>query len=120
MLKVIVCRDGQTVSDFAACEFADATIRRYLCNGKNMEVKVANELVQDAFVLRLMEEKLSSDEVEFYWENVKLEFDDELGLIAPNGFEEPCLHAKMTEAILKIGYAHMKARRAAEKDRKDS
>jgi hypothetical protein len=119
MLKVIVCRDGQAVSDFAARDFADAIIQTYLCGHKDMEVRVANELARDAFVLRLMEEKLSPDEVEFYVEDVKLEFDDELGLEVPDGAKDTNLFADMADAILRIGWTNMRARKMAEKDRKD-
>lgn len=121
MLKVVFCRDGQAISDFAACDFADATIRQYLCNRKDMKVRVANQLTQDAFVLRVLEEKLSQDEIEFYLEDIKLEFDREFGLIAPDGVnsDDICLFAKMTEAILKIGYKNMKARQLTEKEGKD-
>jgi hypothetical protein len=118
MLKVVFCRDGQAVSDFDACDFADATIRQYRCNRKDMQVRVANQLTQDAFVLRVLEEKLSQDEIEFYWEDIKLEFNREFGLIAPDGVNSDniCLFAKMTEDIVKLGYANMKARQLAEKN----
>lgn len=116
MLKVIVCRDGQPVSDFASCDFADATIRRYLCNGEDMEIKVANELVQDAFVLSVFEGKLSPDDIEFYWEDVRLSFDKCLGLIIPEGAEKVGLHYKMTDRILKLAYANMRAEKLAKKD----
>ena len=116
MLGITVCRDGQNISDFMALDFADAVIRRYLCNGKDMEVKVANELAQDAFVLRVFEGKISPDDIEFYWEDVKLGFDKCLGLIIPDGAEEVGLHYKMTDKILRLAYANMKAEQLERKD----
>ena len=118
MLKVVYCRDGQTISDFAACDFADNTIRNYLCSKNDMEVRVANEIVRDAFVLRLMEEKLSPDEIEFYWEDIKLTFDMVDGLVAPDSVnvDDLCLFAKMTYKIIKLGYDNLRARELSEKN----
>ena len=70
-------------------------------------------------MLRTLEERISADEIEFYYEDVKLIFDRELGLEDPSDVH-PNFFANITEAIVKLGYKNMKARKLAEDARKDA
>lgn len=116
MLKAVLCKDGHCVSDFYACDFADSKIYEYaIVNGADIEVRFANEAVLDAFVLRVMQDKFPASEIEFYFEETKLEFDECLGLIIPDDMDDFGIHYEMTNKILKLGYAKMKIKQVKEK-----
>ena len=95
MLKVVFCTDGQPVNDFSACNFVDGVINGY-CRGygEPMEIRFSTEAVLDAFVLRVMEDKIPMNRIEFYYHgpemvsDVKMEFHEIRGLEIPEGVRD--------------------------------
>jgi hypothetical protein len=124
MMKVVFCHDGQAISDFEALRFVD-NMTTYYCRysyGKPMEIRFSTECVMDAFVLRLMEDKIPADRIKFYYKSpgmeseIEMEFDECLGIKIPDNVRDIGVRYEMTNQILRLGYAKMKARKLAEKE----
>ena len=111
MIKVIYCKEGQPISDFKVSDAVDDMIEVYNTNRntitQDIPIKTSSELYLSVFSLRVMEGKISADEVEFYCEDEKLEFDIYFGVsISKNhamGF-----FAEVTEKAVVTGYKNMK------------
>ena len=118
MIKVIFCPEGHHVADDHTLEYVDSVFWEYDFGGRmDIEVKVGNELIIDGFVLRLLEKKFPANEIELYDNNVKLQFDECYGLIATDESKTSIgAHAKITEQILKLAYANMRAKRLESED----
>ena len=115
MLKVIFCADGTCVSDFKAYEYCDSILEEYRNIGdSDLTVRVANETAFSVFVLRAIEGVFPESDIEFYYEDIQLEYDSEMGLIEPDGVVVG-LYGQLIDAILKVGYNKMRQRKLAEK-----
>lgn len=85
MLNIVLTENGHHVSDFHVLDYVDSVFYEYDFGGrKDMTVEVSNQLILDAFVLRLLEEKFPSDEINFFAASIKLEFNPIFGLCAPD------------------------------------
>ena len=104
MIKVIYCQDGEVISDFIAFEFVNRKIQDYKNNPQNdLEVRIANEVPFNIFVLRVMEEVISASEIEFYSENVRLNWDEYLGVELLNENDEFGVNLPVINKIIHIG-----------------
>lgn len=105
MLKIIYSKDGELVGDYSAYDFVDRKIADYInsCE-EHLEVRVANEVPFNIFSLRVMENVISEQEVEFYWEETKLIWDKYLGVEFPDSNTEFGIHLPVVNKILKLGY----------------
>lgn len=111
MIKVIYSKDGQPISDFKVYDAVDDMIEVYNTHrntiAQDIPIKISSELYLLVFGLRVIEGKISADEVEFYCEDEKLEFDIYCGVeMAKNhtmGF-----YAEATEKAVIAGYNNMK------------
>ncbi len=115
MLKINYCRNGELVSDFSVYDFVDRKIEEYLNSPRNdLEVRVANEIAQNAFVLRVFEGLIPEHDIEFYFEGVKLNFDKYFGIECPKNVSDFEINNEMIQKILKLGYDRMIADRKKE------
>jgi hypothetical protein len=104
-LKIVFCADGDVVSDFNAQDWADAKIEKYQQNCLlNTTVYVGTEHMMNCFVLRAMEGKLSKDNIEFFWNDVRLIFDVYDGLVVPEDAKIEPFFAHTIEQIVSLGY----------------
>ena len=71
-----------------------------------MEVRVANEPVFNVFMLRALEEKIKLSELEFYYEDMRLECDPWCGIDAPTNLELG-VNNKINNQILNLSYKKM-------------
>ena len=117
MLKVVFCADGQAVSDFKALDFVDNITATYCRNyGRPMEIRFSTECVLDAFVLRVMEEKIPADRIKFYYQGpdmeseVEMEFHEIRGLRVPDEINEIGVRCNMTRNIFNLGFEKLKAK----------
>jgi len=102
MLKIIYSTEGKPISDFQVYDFVDTTISMYKNSSFSfLSVNTSNELCLMTFCLRVLEGKIPLDEVEFYFEDTKLNFDPIHGLE-----DLPDRHigflAEVTERSLKV------------------
>lgn len=110
MIKVIYSKDGEPISDFKVYEAVDDIIDVYKTHSdvitQDIPIKVSSELYLLAFGLRVLEGKISMDDVEFYFEDYKLGFDMHLGILEPEdksfGF-----FAEVVNKACKVGYENM-------------
>ena len=114
MIKVIYSKDGEPISDFKVYEYVDSMIHFHKL-GSNLAIQTASELCLMVFGLRVIEEKIPIDEVEFYFEDSKLNFDPYLGICDPEdktiGF-----YSDVCSETLKIGYQKMREHAVLDKD----
>jgi hypothetical protein len=112
MIKVIFCPEGHHVADDHTLAYVDSVFWEYDFGGRmDIEVKVGNELILDGFVLRLMEKKFPANEIEFYDNDVKLEYDECRGLIVTDPKKQTIgAHARITAQIFKLGLSNMRAK----------
>ena len=109
MIKVVYGRNGQPISDFEVYDFVDSVIESYIETGYNVNytVNISNELCLMVFGLRMLEGKIPINEVELYFEDIKLEFDPILGIKDPTnctlGF-----YADVAEKAIVISYELLK------------
>jgi len=86
MLRIIYSSEGEPISDFKVKDFVDNIIDTYNTYSPDiLPVKTSSELCLSMFVLRITEEKVPVEEVEFYFEDEKLEFDINKGLRSLSG-----------------------------------
>ena len=116
MIKIIFCEEGQPISDFKAYETIDSIIENYKNHPQDMSIKTSNELYLLIFGLRILEGKISMDELEFYFEDEKLEFNMYDGILEPKEkhHNTEFLFAEVTEKAVKTGYANWKRDRRKE------
>ena len=111
MIKVIYSKDGQPISDFKVYDAVDDMIEAYKNHSnaitQDISIKTSSELYLSVFSLRVMEEKISADEVEFYCEDEKLEFDIYLG-VSMSKNHTMGFFAEVTEKAVSTGYKNMK------------
>ena len=111
MIKVIYSKDGQPISDFKVYDAVDDMIEVYNTHRnsitQDIPIKTSSELYLSVFGLRVMEERISADEVEFYFEDEKLEFDIYLGISMPKN-KTMGFFAEVTEKAVVTGYKNMK------------
>jgi hypothetical protein len=125
MLKVVFCQDGQAISDFRACDFADGTIKEYqrTCVGdQDMMVRFSTECVLDAFVLRTMEDEVLAKNIEFYYQgpdvenDIQMEFNEYRGLKLPDGVDEIGTRSIMVRKIVRLGVEKIMAQGEGKKE----
>ena len=97
MLKVVYGHKGAPVPDYEVHDWVDYCVNSYLDvpkvlhdeNGKpirgNKVVYTSNETVLHAFALKVLEGAIEVEDIEFYLEDEKIEFDPILGLQSPKG-----------------------------------
>lgn len=111
MIKVIYSKDGQPISDFKVYDAVDDMIEVYNAHKntitQDIPIKTSSELYLSVFGLRVMEEKIPVDEVEFYCEDEKLEFDIYFGVSMPKNHTMG-FFAEVTEKAVSTGYKNMK------------
>ena len=105
MIKVIYSKDGESISDFKVYDSVDRMIvTNKSCS--NIEIKISSELYILVFGLRILEGKIPIDEVEFYFEDNKLEFHPYLGILDPDdkiiGF-----YSGVIDKAVRVGYEKM-------------
>lgn len=111
MIKVIYSKDGEPISDFKIYEAVDDMIEVYKTHSdvitQDIPIKVSSELYLLVFGLRVLEGRISMDDVEFYFEDDKLEFDMHFGILEPKG-KSFGFFAEVVENACKVGYENMK------------
>lgn len=107
MIKVKYCEHGEPISDFKVDEYVDSIIK---CHESDFEIIVAtaSELCLMVFGLRVFEEKIPIDEIEFYFEDKKLDFHPHLGIYDPDNHEIG-FFTQTCEKALRLGFQKMKA-----------
>lgn len=106
MIKVIYSKNGEPISDFKVYEAADRMIESHK-SCKSIVVKTSSELYMMVFGLRVLEDKISADEVEFYFEDDKLEFSPYFGILEPMD-KNLGFYSEVTDKGIKAGYEKMK------------
>ena len=123
MLKVVYCADGIPISDFKAHETVDNIIETYLRDKHsrsvyigttttvvpiyNYEYRTSSELCLLIFSLRVLEEKISIHEIEFYFEDEKLKFDLYDGIEIPENNKQMGLYSDVCVKALQLGYQNL-------------
>lgn len=108
MLKIVYCKDGNPISDFKVYEFVDGMIDTYLSfHPSYFPVETSSELCLMVFVLRTIEDKIPLNEIEFYFENEKIEFHPYLGIVDPED-QKLGFFSEVCDKAIKIGYEKMK------------
>lgn len=118
MLKIKYCKDGIPISDFKVYETVDQIIEAYLKDKHsksvyigtttnvvpiyNYEYRTSSELCLSVFSLRVFEEKISMYDIEFYFEDEKLEFDQYKGIKIPEGKQLGFI-SEVTRKAVKLG-----------------
>ena len=110
MLKVIYGKKGQALPDHYVYEWVDYNIERYNHDGIGHTLVTSNELVLMVFAQRTLEGVIAEDKIEFYYEDVKLDFDMCLGIQNPPGIRLG-IFAEVTEKSLNAGYRNMKEKK---------
>ena len=86
MLKIVYTAGGEAVSDFKLHEFIETEIECFLkASSGDWVVEVSTENVVLGFELRALEGDIPLNRIEFYCDDVKLDFDMRKGLILPDG-----------------------------------
>ena len=106
MIKVIYSKDGEPISDFKVYDSVDRMIETYK-SCPNIIIKVSSELYLLVFGLRALEEKISVDEVEFYFEDNKLDFHPCLGILDPDD-QRIGFYSEVIDKAVKVGYEKMR------------
>lgn len=118
MIKVVFAKKGKAISDFEAFDFVDNIIDNY--TGENIEVLISNEMVMNAFELRIFEDKIDISEVEFYIEDEKIINNKYCGFEEWKTYkEEHLLFSDIIDKIIKLGYAKMRRDRSPKKKWKE-
>ena len=105
MIKVIYSKDGELVGDYSAYNFVDGKIAEYInSHAEHLVVKIANEVPFNIFALRVVEDIIDINDIEFYWEDIKLNFDKYLGIELPESNSEFGVHLPVVNKIIKTGY----------------
>ena len=107
MLKIIFSEDGKSISDFEVRSKAKDVIENYLKEKKDVEIFVSNECYFDTFVLYTMKGIILKEEIEFYFGDVKLDFDECCGTSFPNGVSFNSVHTDILSEIIDIGCKNM-------------
>lgn len=111
MIKIIYCKEGQPISDFKIYDAVDDMIEVYNTHRdvitQDIPIKTSNELYLSVFCMRVMEGKISADEVEFYFEDEKLEFDIYFGVSMPKN-RTMGFFAEVANKSINAGYNNMK------------
>lgn len=112
MLKVIYTKDGILINDFKVYDFVDDYIKSRidLIYNDDISIKISSELCLSVFILRVLENNIPLDKVEYYYEDEKLKFDPYIGLIVPNDIQM-CFYAEVSDKILRILYTNLKKSR---------
>lgn len=118
MIKVIFCPEGHHVADAYVLAYVDSVFWEYDFGGRmDMEVKVGNELIMDGFALRLLENKFPANEIEFYDNDVKIEYDECRGFVVTDEKKQTIgTHAKLTMQIFNLVCANIKAKNLESED----
>ena len=122
MLKIKYCKDGIPISDFKVHETVDQIIESYLRDKHsksvyigttttvvpiyNYEYRTSSELCLLVFTLRVFEEKININEIEFYLEDEKLKFNQYVGIEIPEG-KQMGLYSDVCMKAIKLGYDKM-------------
>lgn len=122
MIKVIYCKDGQPISDFNVYDAVDDMIEVYNTHSdtitQDIPIKTSNELYMLVFGLRVLEEKIPIDEVEFYFEDDKLEFDPCLGILDQKD-KNLGFFTEVSEKAIMAGYKKMMQNRSKTTSKSD-
>ena len=108
-LKIVYTSEGcALVSDFAAEKWVDVQIEEYhKTHPIDKEIRVGTEYMLNLFVLRAMQNVISLENVDFYFEDIKLNLDECDGLEFPREKDIPdgwAMWATVTMKIVKLGY----------------
>lgn len=109
MLKVVFTENGEPVSDFKAKETAKNIIETYLKNTEKEDftVYISNECLLESFALYTMMGMIGEEEIEFYFEDIRFNFNKIDGLIFPEGVIPTTIYASLVEEAIKVGYENM-------------
>lgn len=105
MIQVVYSKNGESISDFKVNEYVDNIIKIHNSDS-DLVVKTTSELCLLVFGLRVFEERLSIDEVEFYFEDRRLEFHPYLGICDPDDCDFGFYHQVCDRAVI-LGYKKM-------------
>ena len=107
MLKIIFSEKGEAVSDFEVRNKAKEVIKNYLNEKNDIELFVSNECYFDTFVLYTMKGLISEEDIEFYYGDVKLLYNEYKGTHFPKGFLFEGIHTSIVSEIIGIGCEKM-------------
>ena len=100
MIKIKYCDYGEPISDFKVFDYVDSVINNYESD-LFFIVETSSELCLMTFGLRVLEGRLPIEEVEFYFQGCKLDFDPFLGLLGPDDFG---FFYQVSNKALQIGF----------------
>lgn len=83
MLSIIYCPEGESCSDFVAESLVDSLLKKYLKNQTDMTYKTSSELVFSYFVFQAISEKISLNDIEFFYKHYPLICDPFKGIEYP-------------------------------------
>jgi len=115
MLKIIYTKNGEPVNDFYTFDYVDECLESYntMLSNEDLVIKISSEICLHVFILRLLENDIPIDNVEFYYEDEKLEFDPCCGLMeAKNKTHD--YYYEVIDKILKFLYCNMKRSKGIE------
>lgn len=106
-LKIVYSEDGTVVSDFKAINWVDNKIQEFLNSSLvTSEIRIGTEHMLNIFVLRVMEDIIPASDIQFYYENIPLDFNKYDGIILPENC--PAFGwATVTMQIIKLGYTNL-------------
>ena len=111
MLRIVYGKKGIPVSDFEVENWVDFNIENYFNSSLfDKTINTSNELVLITFALRVLEGLIPISDIEFYFENEKLDFDETLGLQNPKG-ETIVIYSNIVEQSLNQSFLKLKARK---------
>lgn len=110
MLRIVYGTKGQAVPDHYVYEWVDYNIERFKNISYTYTINTSNELVLMTFALRTIEGIIPENEIEFYYEDEKLDFDMCLGIQNPKGTRLG-IFSEVVEKSLNAGYKNMKNRK---------
>lgn len=109
MLKIIYTKDGKALNDFHVNKFVGDTIGKYIASGrKDTVIKIAHEGCLTLFELPAVKGIIDEDDIEFYFEDEKLEFNIYNGLKFPKSGRKMGFFADNIRKVIDASYQNFK------------
>ena len=113
MIKVYYNEDGICISDFKAESYVTSIIESYNILIKNnlphdIVINISNEVVLNYFVLKVYQDILPIEEIEFYFNEEKLELHKYCGIENPQNPSNIFVNTDIVDKIIRLGYDKMR------------
>ena len=110
MLKIIYGKKGHPLPDHQVFDWVEYNIQSSENITYTKVIETSNENVLTAFAMYALAGKIDVSDIEFYFEDEKLEFDPILGLQNPKG-KQMGIYQEIMDKSLKYSYERMKKTR---------